>query len=271
MILSDESAEKRLLIDLVDRDIISAEAVQKYWGFVPSLEKGKIRREYGARKGKNIPPKASPYHQAQQDFEYKKILLQNGDITPGEADIELSEKKAGEQTRQELTADLEVKKLAMKPKPVGTKTGRPKNTIETKKRKPKPNFKPRTTANYNNLVLWSNRAYSYISENLSDFILSNYGKKNFRQLSSAEAKEVEDFKFNVLAALEPLCELNKDTLMTAIEKSKNISPELVMSYVLTIEDFTLANKREPNTDERRQLQILTYVGAKIEHFTEKSV
>ena len=45
MVLSDESSEKNLLIQLVDRDIISAETVIERFGEIPEIERIRIRRE----------------------------------------------------------------------------------------------------------------------------------------------------------------------------------------------------------------------------------
>ncbi len=45
MSLSDESAEKNLLIQLADRDIISQETILERFKEIPSVEKMRLKRE----------------------------------------------------------------------------------------------------------------------------------------------------------------------------------------------------------------------------------
>ena len=66
MSLSDESAEKNLLIQLADRDIISHETVLERFKEVPGVEKMRLKREGKARNSEKLPEKASPFHNPQQ-------------------------------------------------------------------------------------------------------------------------------------------------------------------------------------------------------------
>jgi hypothetical protein len=80
MVLSDEATEKSLLIQLVDRNIISSETVIERFGEIPEIEKIRIRREEKDRKVETMPQKASPYHNPQHKNDVEKIALQKGDI-----------------------------------------------------------------------------------------------------------------------------------------------------------------------------------------------
>lgn len=272
IILSDEATEKRLLVDLLDRDIISAEAVRHSFGYIPTLENVKVNREAKAREAKKMPPKASPYHAPEKQYEYKKVLLQNGDITPTEAGVELEERKEGEETRQEVVAKQNESKLAiMAAKPVGTQ-GRPGGSKDKIKRKKRPNFRPRTGKAYNNLVLWTNTAYAYISEKLSEVILNTFNKKNFRQLTTAEAQEAEDFKLNVFSQLEPMSELTEKTICLALETIETAKGSTIKdNYKVFMSDYVNTNNKEPSADEKRQLQILAYVEANFDIILESGV
>ena len=55
MTLSDEAAEKNLLIQLADRDIISSETIQERFGEVSDIEKIRINRESKDRKNEKSP------------------------------------------------------------------------------------------------------------------------------------------------------------------------------------------------------------------------
>ena len=75
MILSDESSEKNLLIQLADRDLISVETLQERFGEIPEIEKIRINREVRDRRKENMPQKASPYHNPQHRNDLEKIAL----------------------------------------------------------------------------------------------------------------------------------------------------------------------------------------------------
>lgn len=76
IILSDESAEKQLLINLADRDIISHETILERFGELPDIEKVRVRREEQDRRDDNIMPrKASPYHNPNMRSDIAKLLV----------------------------------------------------------------------------------------------------------------------------------------------------------------------------------------------------
>jgi len=77
MSLDDESAERRLLLELADRNLISGECLLEQLGLAPEIEEYRVRREEKKRKGGSMPRKASPFH-ADRDFELEKIFAQSG-------------------------------------------------------------------------------------------------------------------------------------------------------------------------------------------------
>ena len=87
MSLSDESSEKNLLIQLADRDIISHETVLERFKEVPNVEKVRLQREAKSREDEKLPPKASPFHNANQQIDMEKIEKQ------GEINKEIQESK----------------------------------------------------------------------------------------------------------------------------------------------------------------------------------
>ena len=89
MSLSDESSEKQLLIQLADRDIISHETVLERFKEIPAVEKVRLG-EGGDREVDRIPPKASPFHNANQKLDLEKM----------EKQTELNDKKKESQSPQ---------------------------------------------------------------------------------------------------------------------------------------------------------------------------
>ena len=80
MILSDEAAEKNLLIQLADRNVISVETLRDRFGELHDIEDSRIKTEGRKRNRRQMPPKADPYHNANVDSDYRKIALQKGEI-----------------------------------------------------------------------------------------------------------------------------------------------------------------------------------------------
>lgn len=273
MILSDEASEKKLLIELLDRDVIDATAVQRYFGFIPSLVKPKISKGVKDRENGAIPPKAGPFHSPEKDHELKKIALQSGEVAPSEVGVELKNRKEGEKPRIDRISEHKIKEQKSRPtsKPKVGKTGRPKNVTETKKRKKKPNFKPYTGRGYYNLLIWATNAYNSISEKLSPIILKTLNKKNFRQLTVAEFKDAEEFKFSVFAQLQPSSEITDVSIYAALEASRSNIVNILDRFNTLNNDFITSNNREPTTNEQRQLYIISYVEVKYEDFSEKGV
>lgn len=68
MSLSDEAAEKNLLIQLADRDIISHETILERFKEVPSVEKMRLKREGKDRDKEVFPGKVGPFHKPEQEL-----------------------------------------------------------------------------------------------------------------------------------------------------------------------------------------------------------
>ena len=111
MDLSNEEAEKALLIQLADRNLISDELLQSKFGFDPEMEKTRLNRETRDRKSDRMVKKSGPWHDPQFENSLKKISLQLGIAAPSQVGLNLDKKKPGEKT------SLEMKMAASPPKP----------------------------------------------------------------------------------------------------------------------------------------------------------
>lgn len=271
-ILSDEAAEKTLLIKLWEHELIDADAVVRYFGLIPEITQVKVQREHKARKDGRLPPKASQYHQPQPEQDYIKGFIQQGILTPSEVGVELDDKHP----EQKIPLELE-KKFAPKPAPgagVPAKKkkklgipGRTPGTKETKKRKPKPNQKPRTSAE---MVIWATKAYAKIHDILSPALLSAYGKDNYRKLTKDESNEAEVIKFGVLSAMVPFSDITPEVVNAYISVDNPISDEIDKAVAQLTSNFIKENDRQPTLDEVRQIQILSFVEVNSEENIEES-
>jgi len=264
IILADESAEKKLLIELADRDIISSEAVREYFGFIPEIEKKRVKRDFVERDKGKTPPKASQFHNPMLEDELVKVFAQAGDITPSQAGLDLEEPKPGETTR--IDKQAEQAKLALEYK-TKMAAGRPKGVSETSKRKKKAAFKARAELDYFDINRWTEKAYNKISEIVSSTYLTEISKANLRQLNTAQVDILEKKKFIALCNLPVMsedCKINLDSLS---EKYKVISSkfdQLLQSYLSKYNE-------QPTLEEKRKMQIMSYVEANFTNISNNVV
>lgn len=272
MALADEPAERQLLINLWDRDIISDDTILELFGRLPDVEKARVKSETKERTYERMPYKASPFHNPDKEHEYRKILLQAGGVAPSEIGIDLQDRKPGElpliDKQQEM--QMEMKKMDIKSreemnrqnikkqmqmKKMGT-PGRPKNVTETKKRKPKPTEKP-STRSFIDIFMWANSAQKTISNTITPSLLYAYGKKNVRSLSKEEFDEIEKIKFNMLAYIEPFTNLTPECIHDALIMSSNNKDMNELCRMLHAQ-FVSQNGKPPTIDQLHQIYASAY-------------
>ena len=269
MILSDEAAEKNLLVQLADRDIISAETLQERFGEIPDIERIRINREHKTRENQKMPPKAGPYHNPQHRNDLEKIALTKDTMAPHELGLVPSDEagdnaltvpknrpkfdKAEQERKEKEERDFQLQQKQQKP--VGRpEDGRPKNSKDQGPRKQKV-VKPRTAANYDfvNLLLWACDSQKKISEIVNPALLAHYKKKNMRGLTKSEMSELEYIKLAILSNLKPNTDVTADVVYNALEN--NLPPDINVIKTLSSlnESFNTENGRSPNIDELRNI------------------
>ncbi len=193
MSLSDEASEKNLLIQLADRDIISHETVLERFKEVPGVEKVRLQREDKARDGEKLPPKASPFHNANQKFEMEKMDKQ------GEQQEKLAEKKESQKPKND--------------------NGRPPQKQDEGPRKKRVET-PKSTPGVAEVFVWATDAFDKTACLVSGY-LSSKGKNSMRQLTKAEAIELDFLRLSVLTNFTPMCELTDTAVYNALQQKTN--------------------------------------------------
>jgi len=173
MSLSDDSAEKDLLIQLVDRDIISSETILERFNEIPSVEKMRLIREEEERKKENLPPKLGPYPAAIAPNPNNK------DGTPKQTIVEGN--------------------------------GRPRFRRDSGPRKQRVD-KPKSTPGVAELMMWTQEAYDEISSVTNAAYLEMHSKANLRQLLNAQVVELESIKIDVLCNLEVMSHATEEEI-----------------------------------------------------------
>lgn len=150
----DEEAEKKLWIDLADRNIVSHEWVQRRFGAVPKLEDTRLKREEKARQEDRGVQKAGPWHDPHQK----------------EAD------------------SLKLKEMNNRDNKLAQTPGRPKNSRDIEPRKTR-RFVPQVRAR-----LDARKRFDAVSELVNPFFLHRFKKDSLRALSSEQSGELEKIK-----------------------------------------------------------------------------
>jgi len=261
MDLSNEDAEKALLIQLADRNVISDELLQTKFGIDPDMEKSRLNRETRERNSERMVPKAGPWNDPQVENALKKIALQTGTVTPSQVGLELEKKKSGEKTALEQKIPPQSgpsTKLANdspESLPGIPGQGRPKLSKDSGPRKSK-KFSPQTGAS---LMLWANEAQDKINDMLNPILLDFYNKKNLRSLSKAESKEMDSVKTKILFSLTPTCTIDPDLMSKALE---NIHAKehatIIGAYNNWLKPIKTEINRDLTVDEIKQLKSSFY-------------
>lgn len=264
-VLSDGEAEKKLIMDLYDRDLISWEGICEKYGNDYEIEEARVIKENRLREKGKLPPKASPYHNPQTDHEYKKILLIQGGVVPSELGIELLERDESEEAfidkqgkiQEKLSKTKDKENLLNKKNTPKNPEGRPKNTRDIKQRKQRITKIDTSKAGFVNTLAWATSAQKEIHDLVFPAYLKFVDKKNARQLTKSEAQTVEDMKFKVLTNIEPFSKITSEVVSNSLE-SGNFNKDAMYIYNALSFQFKSVNDRMPTIDEQRQIQASAY-------------
>jgi hypothetical protein len=258
MILTDEAAEKALVIQMVDRNLMSIEAAQERIGEDPELEKLRLVREQAERLDGTTVDKAGPWFNPEKTFDLIKIALQRGFITPKQSGISIEE----EFDEPPFNIQMKGKITTDKNKNGVSGQGRPKNSKDqTKRKQRKPEI--RTTADetawFITKMTWAKQAQKHLEDILNPAILHIFNKKNARQLSDAESKEGEIIKFAALAQIPIFSTIDAKMVYSLIREDKlSIPVEFNNVYQELVQSSVERMNRPLTMDECRNLQIATY-------------
>jgi hypothetical protein len=222
MDLSNEDAEKALLVQLADRNLISDELLQSKFGIDPDMEKSRLNREKRERKSERMVPKAGPWNDPELDNALKKIALQTGIVSPGQVGLSLEKKKSGEKSALEMKQQnsgpsTKLAKDSQESLPGVPGQGRPKLSKDSKKRQTKV-FSPQTGAS---IIFWANAAQENISEIINPILLEFFQKKNLRSLSKIESKELDALKTRILFSLDPFSKTDEESIKSHLHNTQN--------------------------------------------------
>ena len=256
IILSDEAAEKQLLINLADRGILSDQTILERFGELPEIERIRIRREEQARRGDvSMPMKASPYHNPNIRNDVAKILVTKDGLSDDYYHEELDIPK------RKIPAPPTAKPSGGFPAgpPQDSKTidgnpsgGRPSGKKDKIKRKTK-------TIGEIAATLWAYNIQKSIADEVTPMMLDYYKKKNVRSLTKGEFDQLEYFKLCLLTNIEPFVDLSPEIIKDLIDRNGKPSAEFLERVSEETDKFVYLNSRKPTVDETKYIYASVYV------------
>lgn len=223
--LSDEAAEKNLLIQLADRDIISHETLLERFKEIPQIENIRMKRELTKRETVG-PNKAGPFHpppppEAKEDpkpevkpepNEPEKVSLPNA-------------------PQDEITEIREGRPLFKQDE------GPRKKRVETPKSKP----------GLANVVVHAEKAWSHVSETLTNSYINSLGKKNLRQLTKAEFRSLEQLKIDVFSNIGLEDNVSDQLIHNILTHNSKASREFmnkIRAYDVNLDNMSIEDYRK---------------------------
>jgi len=240
-IFSDEIAYKKLLVDIYDRNIISAESVREEFNLVDRIESSRVNREVKKREKGTVPAKSGQFHDPMIKDKLKSDLIKTGNLDGDHMDVD-------------------VNKDEVYSKNPG---GRPTGAKDTGKRATKQGVTKKVVASsFIETHVWARESLDKISSIIGDSYLQEKAKANFRQLSDDESNEFEDLKLSVLMGIEPFSPVEINTVSASISNIKSTHQERVIRDTLLME-LSGKIKRILTIDDKRIASAAAYAISKI--------
>lgn len=246
IILSDEAAQKNLLIQLADRDIISQETLLERFREIPQIEKVRTNREERDRsKNPTAPRKAGPYHNPHHKEDMAKIALTK-DVIDSEQYLE----KLGLPFQEPQAPEVPAPRTPKGDEP-RKDSGRPPFTPDSgprKQRRVLPRSGEPTSA-----TIWGINAQDKISEVMTPMACAHYKKKDARALSRVQVDGLEYLKLCIFTGMQPMMEVTPDLIQQIIDSNTKPSKAFLELAESKKSDFNSSHNRKPNISELRHI------------------
>ena len=229
MSLSDEAAEKNLLIQLADRDIISHETLLQRFKEIPQVENIRIKRELSKRDTVG-PEKAGPFHPPPKPSEMDNKPSKPVDLPPSPDD---------------KTTDVNVD------------GGRPLFKQDDGPRK-KRTEKPRSTPSVAEAFVYAEESWAKVSDVITKAFLNVNKKKNLRQLTKGQFNDLEQLKLDVFTNFN----IGDEVSETTIFNSLNSNVKMPKTFAEDLKDKNI-NIESMNIDTYRKHVIGSYIEHKM--------
>jgi hypothetical protein len=247
IVLSDESAQRKLLMDLTDRGILSDETLLERFRELPGIEKVRVKREQRERLNEESPNKAGPYHNPQHKEDIAKLALNKDAINKEEYLEQLGLPPVEvEEVSEPKTAipEKETPDVVREP-------GRPEFSRDTEprqKRRVVPRSNEPTAA-----ILWGIEAQEKISSFITPAICEHFGRKNATALSKSQVDELEYLKLCIFTGMEPMIEVTPELIQEVLNQKTNPSKAFLKIVDDKKTSFETIRQKKINASEMRHI------------------
>jgi len=223
--LSDEAAEKNLLIQLADRDIISHETLLERFKEIPQVENIRMKREL-AKRDTVGPEKAGPFHPPPPPNvnEEPKPEVKPEPNEPEKVSLPNA-------PQDEVTEIREGRPLFKQD------DGPRKKRVET----------PKSTPGLANIVVHAEKAWSHVSDTLTSSYINSLNKKNLRQLTKAEFRSLEQLKIDIFSNIKLQDEVSDELIHNMLVHNCRASKEFMgkmESYNVKLDEMSIEDYRK---------------------------
>lgn len=259
MSLRDENAEKQLILGLLDRNIISVEAVLEIFGEDFELELARMRREEEIRDEEGLLMKHGPFVDPLSDITESETMDREDEHMNTQHEMQKEQMTLQMKQQKEFKKmDMQVKKEDLRQKRIDRKqqmkqnkkvNGRPggsKGISQTKKRATKP--KGMAFLEYEQNKSSAANLYNTVEEIITNCVLESTGKKYKKALAQADRTGIEELAFAVASYMA----LDEEVTLNSVKELMGQDTLIVNPNVSEIEDSLLSNYASPLTAEQRR-------------------
>lgn len=245
MSLRDEAAEKQLMIQLLDRGIVSSEKATEVFGVNYMIELERIKSEQQIREeNPGVLEKSNPYNrpfsvmekQNELSIELEKIKQGFGGGGNSQDDNGGGDNPSGDQPSDDGNND----------------PGRPPATKDTAPRD------QRTPKTLSVLHIIADGFMDQVDQLVDNVYLKQHKTKNMRSLTKAQRTELEQTKRGILSVLRPGDIVTKELVAGRLDTAGKGARRMEACFCDLVADFTASTQREPIVKERRILTALAW-------------
>lgn len=255
MSLRDEQAEKQLVLGLLDRNVISIEAVHEMFGFNFDVERERLKTEKEIEENEEIFVKHGPFVDPMTDVdEAEKLDIQQEQMDK-DRDFQRENMDIDRKNRQQemkFKMQTEKQKLQiMKKKQNQKPNGRPPGvrTPHSKKR----DTKPKGMA-FINTKIKADKRYTEIEDYLTNLMIETRGVKFKKALSKEDRSMLEELTFAIFSAVDVWEPITPEQIKT-MATSHMCDSSVIESASEAAKAFIELHGREPDTAERREIRV----------------
>ncbi len=246
MSLRDEAAEKQLMIQLLDRGIISSEKASETFGTNYMIELERLKSEQGVRDANpGVLEKSGPYNRPFSVMEKQnKLSIELEKVKQGFRRDSTYPPKSGDDGNNgggdNPSGD--------QPSDEGNNPpGRPPSTKDTKPRN------ERTPTTQSVLHIIAEGLLDNVDQLFDTSYLKQNNVKNMRSLTKTQRSELEGVKRGILSVLRPNDVVTKQLITERLDTTSNSSRRMEACFVELVVAFTSSTQKEPTVKERRML------------------